>query len=498
VSFAIFASEVCPGENSIAFQDIKFSLLLYTVGVMTTRTWFSLMRPGDAWPTTGTRKGRYSVACRLPAIHRENNDFQFNCGLMRRMIRAAELFVGLRYLRARRQTRFVSFITFISLAGIALGVAALIVILSVMNGFEGELRERLLSMTAHGHVSGQSGQIEDWQEVRQQVGDVPGVIAMAPLIEMEGMIRTGRSLNGVLIHGVHPDAEAQVSGRTINFVEGSLDVLETVDKGIILGRFLAIELGVRIGDGVVLLIPRPAANGSLEPVLERFTVRGVFEAGVQDHDSSLALVHIDDAAHLLSIGDNVNALRFLGDDVMNAPAISAELVGRLGSEYVASDWTIENESYFRAIRLEKMMMSLLLSLIIGVAAFNIVASLVMVVTDKTTDIAILRTLGMGPGDVVGVFFIQGAVIGWLGVFLGVLSGALLAINVPTVVPFLESLFGFQIMPGDVYYVTAIPSVLETQDVVVIGVGAFVLTSLATLYPARRAALVNPAVALRYE
>jgi lipoprotein-releasing system permease protein len=417
---------------------------------------------------------------------------------MRRMIRAAELFVGLRYLRARRQTRFVSFITFISLAGIALGVAALIVILSVMNGFEGELRERLLSMTAHGYVSGESGLLDDWQRTREVVAEVPGVIAAAPLIEMEGMIRTGRSLNAVLIHGVDPESENAVSGRTINFVEGSLEVLESTENGIILGRYLAIELGVRIGDGVVLLIPRPSGDGTLESVLERFTVLGVFEAGVQDHDSSLALIRIDDAARLLSLGRQVNALRFLSDDVMSAPTISAELRQRLGPEYVTSDWTIENESYFRAIRLEKMMMSLLLSLIIGVAAFNVVASLVMVVTDKTTDIAILRTLGMGPGDVVRVFFIQGAVIGWLGVFLGVLGGVLLAINVPTVVPFLESLLGFQIMPGDVYYVTAIPSILESRDVVVIGLGAFVLTSLATLYPARRAALVRPAVALRYE
>jgi lipoprotein-releasing system permease protein len=417
---------------------------------------------------------------------------------MRRMIRAAELFVGLRYLRARRQTRFVSFITFISLAGIALGVAALIVILSVMNGFEGELRERLLSMTAHGYVTVESGMLDDWERTRHTVEGAAGVIAAAPLIEMEGMIRTGRSLNGVLIHGVHPVAEGAVSGLTINFVEGSLEVLETTDMGIILGRYLAIELGVRIGDGVVLLIPRPSGDGTLESVLERFTVQGVFEAGVQDHDSSLALIHIDDAARLLSLGNHVNSLRFLADDVMNAPAVSAALERRLGPEYATSDWTIENESYFRAIRLEKMMMSLLLSLIIGVAAFNIVASLVMVVTDKTTDIAILRTLGMGPGDVVRVFFIQGAVIGWFGVFLGVLGGVLLAINVPTVVPFLESLLGFQIMPGDVYYVTAIPSILEAQDVVVIGLGAFVLTSLATLYPARRAALVRPAVALRYE
>ena len=409
-----------------------------------------------------------------------------------------EIFVGLRYLRAKRKTRFVSFITFISLAGIALGVAALIVILSVMNGFEGELRERLLSMTAHGYVTGDDGTLDDWDRVRAQVAATPGVIAAAPLVEMEGMIRTGRALNGVVVHGILPQAEQEVSGRMVNFVEGSLDVLTPEDRSIVLGRFLAIDLGVRIGDGVVLLIPRPAGDGTLEPVLERFVVRGVFEAGVQDHDATLAIVHIKDAARLMSLGNRVSAVRFLTDDVMSAPTVSVSIAASLGEGFKSSDWTVENESYFRAIRIEKMMMSVLLSLIIGVAAFNIVASLVMVVTDKTTDIAILRTLGMGPANVVGVFFIQGAVIGWFGVFVGVAAGILLALNVPTVVPFLEQFLGFQIMPGDVYYVTAIPSRLESEDVLVIAIAAFILTSLATLYPARRAAHVNPAIALRYE
>jgi lipoprotein-releasing system permease protein len=315
---------------------------------------------------------------------------------------------------------------------------------------------------------------------------------------MEGMIRSGRALKGVLVNGVLPIEEAAVSGKTINFVEGNLDVLTPDAKAIILGRLLALDLGARIGDGIVLLIPRPAADGTLEPVLERFVLRGVFEAGVQDHDASLALIHIDDARQLMSYGIRVSGVRFVADDVMSAPRISADLQARLDDGFKSSDWTIENASYFRAIRLEKMMMSLILSLIIGVAAFNIVASLVMVVTDKTGDIAILRTLGMGPGDVVRIFFIQGAIIGWIGVFLGVVSGAVLANYVPVIAPAIEHFFGFQIMPGDVYYVTSIPSVLRARDVTVIAVAAFLLTSLATLYPARRAARVNPASALRYE
>lgn len=414
------------------------------------------------------------------------------------MISAVELFVGLRYLRAKRRTRFVSFITLISLLGIALGVAALIVILSVMNGFEAELRSRLLSMTAHGYVTGSNGRVDDWQALQSEVLRAPGVAAAAPVIEMEGMIRSGRLLTAVMVDGVLPEYEREISGDTANFVEGSLDVLEADGRNIVLGRLLAFDLGVSVGDGLVLLTPRPVGDGSMEPVLERFVVRGLFEAGVQEHDSSLALIHASDAARVMSYGAAVTSVRFRADDVMDAPAISQSLQRQLGSGFRSSDWTIENASYFRAIRLEKMMMSLILSLIIGVAAFNIVASLVMVVTDKTSDIAILRTLGMGPNDVVRVFFIQGVAIGWFGVFLGVLSGIVLALNVPELVPALERFFGFQVMPGDVYYVTRIPSLLEFEDVAIIAVAAFVLTSLATLYPARRAAKVNPAIALRYE
>ena len=409
-----------------------------------------------------------------------------------------ELFVGLRYLRAKRRTRFVSFISLISLLGIALGVAALIVILSVMNGFEGELRDRLLSMSAHGSVAATEGPTTRWRPLVERVREEPGVRAAAPFTQMEGMIQSGRELVAVVVHGVVPDYERELSGDRINLVEGSLDALQPGERSIILGRVLAYDIGARIGDSVVLLIPKPLGDGTMEPVLERFVTRGIFEAGLQDHDGVLALVHADDVAGILGLGTAVTSVRFIADDVMAAPAVAQSLRAKLGDEYRSSDWTIENGSYFRAIRLEKMMMSLILSLIIGVAAFNIVASLVMVVTDKTTDIAVLRTLGMSPQGVVKVFFVQGAMIGWAGVAIGVALGVVLAVNVPTVVPVLERLLGFQIMPGDVYYVTRIPSDIELQHVLIIAVSAFVLTSLATLYPARRAALVNPAAALRYE
>ncbi len=414
------------------------------------------------------------------------------------MISSVELFVGLRYLRAKRRTRFVSFITLISLLGIALGVAALIVILSVMNGFEGELRSRLLSMSAHGYVTGARQVTEDWRSLVDDVVAEPGIEAAAPFVEMEGMIQSGRALEAVLVHGVDPELEQRLSGALINMLEGNLDVLQPGERSIILGRLLALDLGVRIGDGVVLLIPRPVGDGTLEPTLERFVLRGVFEAGFQDHDGLLALVNAREAATIMGFGDEMSAVRFRAQDVMQAPLLARRIAERLGGDIVSSDWTVENASYFRAIRIEKMMMSLILSLIIGVAAFNIVASLVMVVTDKTNDIAVLRTLGMKSTGVVRVFFVQGAVIGWVGVFIGVLLGVVLALNVPVIVPFLEQVLGFQIMPGDVYYVTRIPSELEAADVATISIAAFVLTSLATLYPARRAALVNPAVALRYE
>jgi len=258
------------------------------------------------------------------------------------MISAVELFVGLRYLRAKRRTRFVSFITLISLLGIALGVAALIVILSVMNGFEGELRSRLLSMSAHGYVTGPGRSTENWRVLVDEVVSEPGIAAAAPFVEMEGMIQSGRDMEAVLVHGVDPDLEQQLSGALINMLEGDLDVLQHGQRSIILGRLLALDLGVRIGDGVVLLIPRPVGDGTLEPVLERFVLRGVFEAGLQDHDSLLALVNAREAATIMGLGDEMSAVRFRAEDVMQAPMLAQSIGDRLGGDVVTSDWTQEN------------------------------------------------------------------------------------------------------------------------------------------------------------
>ncbi len=414
------------------------------------------------------------------------------------MLNPVELFVGLRYLRPNRRTLFASFVSLISLLGILLGVAALIVIMSIMNGFEGELRSRLLSISAHGSLQASDADKDNWPTLVETVLEQPGVKSAAPVQQLEGMIRSGNDLVAVAVHGISPSYEEGFSSERLTFLQGGFDTLIPGERGVILGRVLAYQIGARVGDSVVLLVPRPVGDGTVEPVLERFVTRGVFEVGLQSLEANLALAHIDDVNEILGVSDMSAAVRYRLNDVMDAPSVSAELGERLGVGYESSDWTTENGSFFRAIRLEKTMMSLVVSLVIGVAAFNIIASLVMVVTDKTTDIAVLRTLGMTPQAVVRVFFVQGSVIGWLGVSLGVLVGVLAAINVPTIVPFLENLLGIQIMPGDVYEVTTIPSELETLDVTLIAAAALIVTSLATLYPARRAALVNPAAALRYE
>lgn len=414
------------------------------------------------------------------------------------MTESVELLIGLRYLLSKKRSGFVSFISAISLLGVALGVAALITILSVMNGFESELRERLLSMSAHGAVFSREGQLQDWQSVQQATESASGVEAAAPYVEIEGMIRADSALQSVMVNGIDPLSERQISESYLTLIAGDMDSLVAGENNIIIGRALAMRLGAIPGDDVVLLVPRPGVGGDLQPALQRFVVSGVFEAGLQDHDANLAIVHWSDASRLLGSPGAVTGIRFRAADVFAAPRISGALQQSLGETVRTTDWTIENASYFRAIKLEKMMMSIILTLIIAVAAFNIIASLVMVVTEKTTDIAILRTLGLAPGNVVKVFFIQGLVIGWIGVFIGVCLGIVLAINVPVIVPTLERWFNFQIMPGDVYYMSQIPSELHIANVAVIAVTAFVLTALATLYPARRAAHVNPAIALRYE
>jgi lipoprotein-releasing system permease protein len=381
--------------------------------------------------------------------------------------------------------------------GVTLGVAALIVILSVMNGFEFELRERLLSMSAHGSISHNNESISDWQPTYETILEDNDVLSVSPIISIQGMLRNNQNNQGVEINAVIPSYEDKIIDNKVRFLQGGMEALKPGLNSILLGRALARNLNVMIGDTLLLLIPSVNDYQEIEPILDRFIVRGIFEAGIQEYDSTLALVHLEDVQKLIGI-DGVSELRFNSIDPMLASVISERLVSSLGKGFVGRDWTIENASYFRAIKLEKTMMSIMLLMVIGVAAFNIVASLIMVVTEKRTDIAVLRTLGMSPASIMRIFFLQGAMIGWFGTFFGVLLGVLIALNVPEWVPVIEQFFGFQIMPGDVFYVTAIPSLVILRDVIVIAVIAFLLTALATLYPANQAAKVNPAIALRYE
>ncbi|MDE0743047.1 MAG: lipoprotein-releasing ABC transporter permease subunit [Woeseiaceae bacterium] len=408
-----------------------------------------------------------------------------------------ELFIGIRYLWSRKRNGFASFVTLISLMGVTLGVAALIVILSVMNGFEFELRERLLSMSAHGAISHNDESISDWQPTYETILEDNDVLSVSPIISIQGMLRNNQNNQGVEINAVIPSYEDKIIDNKVRFLQGGMEALKPGLNSILLGRALARNLNVMIGDTLLLLIPSVNDYQEIEPILDRFIVRGIFEAGIQEYDSTLALVHLEDVQKLIGI-DGVSELRFNSIDPMLASVISERLVSSLGKGFVGRDWTIENASYFRAIKLEKTMMSIMLLMVIGVAAFNIVASLIMVVTEKRTDIAVLRTLGMSPASIMRIFFLQGAMIGWFGTFFGVLLGVLIALNVPEWVPVIEQFFGFQIMPGDVFYVTAIPSLVILRDVIVIAVIAFLLTALATLYPANQAAKVNPAIALRYE
>ena len=417
------------------------------------------------------------------------------------MFQALEIFIGLRYLRTRQQNRFVSFITLASMIGVALGVAALIVVLSIMNGFENELRGRLLSMTSHATVAAARGGISEWRELIASAQRQQDVVGAAPYVQLQGMLANGSALNGALVRGINPRLEKTVDRVGDFMLQGTLDELQTAANNMVLGRLLALRLGVDVGDRVTLLVPQTGLiAGDIRPRTRRFTVSGIFEAGLQEHDGSLALVNIDDAATLAGLGDSVTGIRLQFDDVFGAPAGIKTFAGGLADadRYRFSDWTVENASYFRAIRIEKTMMSIILLLVVAVAVFNIVATLMMVVTEKRPEIAILRTLGLKPASVVRIFMLQGLVIGWVGALSGVVLGILLALNVGVIMPKLEALFGFQVMPSDVYYISQLPSDLHAADVIFIAVAALVLSALATVFPSRRAARIEPAEALRYD
>ena len=422
------------------------------------------------------------------------------------MFHPLPVYVGLRYVRARSHKFFVSFITWASLAGVGVGVAALIVILSVMNGFESELRDRLLSLGAQVRViaaAAPGGELQpaaalDWQDAARRARAVAGVEDAAPYAEVQALAVRGPEMLPVVLRGVDAAASDTVRelGRAIT--QGRLADLTPGSGRVIVGELIAERLGLSVGDQLTLLVPGIGADGTPEGRLRALTVAGVFAVGLQDHDGTLVFAPLEDARALGPAGASGQGLHIRVGDVLAAPAVAARLRQALPKVYEVRDWTEDNASYFRATRIEKTMMSLILLLIVAVAAFNIVAMLVMVVTDKRTDIAILRTLGAAPRRVMGIFMTQGLVIGWLGVALGVALGLTLALNVETIEPFLERTFHFQILDSEVYYSSVIPSEVHAANVVAIGAAALLLTALATIYPAIRAARTAPAEALRYE
>ena len=413
-----------------------------------------------------------------------------------------ETFIGLRYTASRKTgggNRFISFISLISMLGLALGVAALIVVLSVMNGFQKELRTRILGVASHAQISGFEGELDNWPAAVEIVRRHPRVVAAAPYVQQQAMLSFEGQVKGALIRGILPAEEDRVADFARHMRAGKLDDLRPGEFGIILGAELAYALRTRVGEKVTLIAPQGMVTpAAVLPRMKQFTVIGIFEVGMFEYDSGLALLHMADAQRLYQMGDAVTGVRLKLDDLFVAPTVVRQLAGNLGQGMRVSDWTRNHANFFRAVQIEKNMMFLILLLIVAVAAFNIVSTLVMTVTDKRADIAILRTLGASPGSILRIFVIQGTLIGVIGLAMGVAGGVALALNVDVVVPALERALGMQFLAKDVYYISDLPSDLHWSDVWIITVTSFTLTVLATLYPSWRAARTNPAEALRYE
>jgi lipoprotein-releasing system permease protein len=426
-----------------------------------------------------------------------------------------QLLIGLRYVRSRRQigqdNRFISFISSLSMAGIALGVAALIVVLSVMNGFQKELRSRILGVTSHIEVVGMDGALMDWQRVAAQARQVPQVLAAAPYVQgqvmlnglnreaAEGPVMPGSGVRGAILRGIDPQLEDTVADFSTHMKYGSLDTLQPGAFKIVLGSDLARALGVVVGDRVTVIAPEGVVTpAGVIPRIKSFEVGGVFDFGMFEYDSGLALIDLKDAQVLFRLGQTVTGVRLKLDDPFKAPQIARSIAPVLDEPAYLIDWSRKHANFFRAVQIEKRMMFLILFLIVAVAAFNIVSTLVMAVTDKRGDIAILRTLGASRGSIAMIFMVQGALIGLIGLGLGVAGGVALALNIDTVVPAIERLFGIHFLSREVYFISDLPSDLQWDDVITISITAFVLTLLATLYPSLRAARVQPAEALRHE
>ncbi len=410
-----------------------------------------------------------------------------------------ELFIGLRYTRAKRRNHFISFITLISMLGMALGVMALIVVLSVMNGFQKEIRARMLGATPHLEVVADGGRIAAWQAVLDRVEHNPQIAAAAPYVSGQGMLSFGQSVQGVMVRGIDPAKETAITELSNKIKVGALADLRSGEFGIVLGVDLARALGVRLGEKIMLITPQGQITpAGMMPRLKQFRVVGIFEIGMAPYDNNLALINIVDAQKLYQMGSTVTGISAKLHDIDAAASVARDLQHQLPRDLYANDWTHQNSNYFRAVQMEKKMMFIILSLIVAVAAFNIVSTLVMAVTDKQADIAILRTLGASPRSIMKIFIVQGVVIGVVGTLLGSVSGIALALNLDVVVPFIEHLFGVQFLAKDVYYISELPSDLRYHEVVVVTGISFLISLLATLYPSYRASQTQPAEALRYE
>lgn len=415
------------------------------------------------------------------------------------MIHPLELYIGLRYTLTQRSNHFISFISFISMLGMALGIWALIIVLSVMNGFGNEIRTRTLGVVSHVTVVGNLSGLDNWEKIDSRIKGQEHVTGSAPYISGQGMLVHNRIKQGVMVRGVLPAREAAVSEIEKKLLSGKLTDLVPGKFKVMLGSTLAWRLGVEPGSSVMLLIPDALATpAGILPRFKRFTVAGVFDVGVHQYDSGLAVIHMEDAARLYRMADSVSGLRLRLTDLNLAPRVAHEVQYQLGAEYLARDWTYQHANLYRMLKIEKRMMWVILFLIVVVAGLNIVSTMVMAVTDKRADIAILRTLGIRPGSIMGIFMIQGTIIGTVGTLLGTIGGVLTALNVESIVKFIEGLLESDLFPADVYMISDLPSEVYWSDVTIVASISLIMGIVATLYPAWRAARVQPAQALRYE
>ena len=410
---------------------------------------------------------------------------------------SVEFLISNKYLRSNRKKGFVSFISGVSMVGLILAVMSLITVLSVMNGFHEEITNRVLNTISHAYITESDDTLEDWEELRKKINSQEHIVASSPYVEDFALMTSKNASQGVSVRGILVDLESTTSSLLNDIKYGDLSLNED-DSSILIGVGLATLMGTGIGDQLTLIAPTRNSLGLLVPISTTFTVGGIFNAGLNEYNNGLAFIHLYDAQDLFTLGNEVTGIRLKVDDLFKANIITQETVKSLGDGFYGVDWMQQKQNFMRALNLEKQMIAIILSLIIAVAAFNIVSMMVMVVTDKKTDIAILRTLGMTPKRIVRIFFYQGLSIGFIGILVGTVLGLLLALNIESVISGIETIIGFQFFPKDVFYINRFPSKILMSDVASIMIGAFILVIIAAIYPARRAGKVNISEVLRHE